>query len=453
MAALPKKSSNAAQILRDAEKRRAPVYLFAGEPFQTEGLARSLIDLLVPESKRAVNLEVYDGRTAPLAPILDSCRTVGLFGSGKVVWIREPAFLVSGEKRTDVTEAMFGAWNADRRKQAVEKLLLLASLAGWDQNELASVSFATLNKTKAKGLLGRDIGDGEAAALDAMKAEALEAGMNVSSQRDEGSLLEEFLASGAAGDTVLIFTAQVVDRRKKVFKDLEKRGVLAELTLERERSGALTRVAVEALIDDITARHDKRPSAGARRLIAQRAGGDPAALQIELEKLCLYAGDAAAIEEADVRDTMRDLAESWVFDFTGALAQRNTVKALALLRGLFAQGEPALRLLSMITREVRILLAAREILSTSLARAWSQGTQYDRFRDTLLPQIPDEQRQMMAGAHPYVFYLALQNASRTTAARLERALLELHELDIALKSSRIDPQIHFEAFVMGFAKS
>jgi DNA polymerase III delta subunit len=451
-AAVQKRALNPAQIVRDAGKKRSPVYLLVGEPFQTEGLARRLIEILVPEDKRAVNLETYDGRTADLAAVLDSCRTVGLFGNGKVVWLREPAFLVSGEKRPEVAEALFGAWSADRRKQAAEKLLLLAALAGWEQAELEATSFATLNKTKAKNLLGRDLGAGEADVLDAVKKHAVESEMTVASQKDDGALLEDFLASGAAGDTVLIFTSQVVDRRKKVFKELQKQGVFAELTLERERSGALTRAAVEALIDDVTQRWDKRPSAGARRLIAQRAGGDPGALQAELEKLCLHAGEATAIEESDVRGVMRDLGESWVFDFTAALAQRNAVKALALLRGLFAQGEPALRLLAMITREIRTLLAAREILSTSLSRSWSAGTQYDRFRDSMLPQIPDEQKQLVGGAHPYVLFLALQNASRTSAERLERALLDLHELDVALKSSRTDPQIRLEAFVLAFAR-
>lgn len=452
MATAQKRPPTPARIVADAEKKRAPVYLFVGDPYQTEGLARRVIDVLVPENRRSVDLEVYDGRTTDLAVVLDSCRTVGLFGGGKVIWLREPAFLVSGEKRGEVTEALFGAWGNDRRKQAAEMLLLLAALAGWSQAELEGTSFATLNKTKAKSLLGRELEAGEAEVLDAVARHAVESGMSVAAQKDDGTLLEEFLASGAGGDTVMILTSQVVDRRKKVFKEVQNRGVVAELTVERERSGALTRAAVEALIDDVTQRWDKRPSAAARRLIAQRAGSDPGTLQSELEKLCLYAGEAAAIEESDVRVVMRDLGESWVFDFTAALAQRNAVKALSTLRGLFAQGEPALRLLAMITREIRTLLAAREILSTTLARSWSSGMQYDRFRDSLLPQIPDEQKQLVGGTHPYVLFLALQNASRTSAERLERALLDLHELDVALKSSRTDPQIRLEAFVLSFAR-
>ncbi len=428
------------------------MYLFAGEPFQTGEIARRLIDVLVPETQRSVSLETYDGGTTALSAIIDSCRTVGLFGGGKVVWVREPAFLASGEKRSDITDAMFSAWSADRRKQAADKLLVLVSLAGWNQADFDSASFAALNKTKAKALLGRELAAGEAEILDTLKTFAIEAEMTVASQKDDGALLEEFLASGAAGDTVMILTSTVVDRRKRVFKEIEKRGVVIELKVERERSGAMTREAVERILDDVVSHWEKKASSAARRAIAQRAGGDPGKFQAELEKLCLFVGEAPNIEEDDVKAVMRDLGESWVFDFTGALAQRDVVKALSLLRGLFAQGEPPLRLLAMISREIRILLAAREILSTSLSRSWTAGMQYNRFRDHLLPTIPEDQKQMVGGMHPYVLYLALQNASRTSGARLEGALLELQELDIAFKSSRTDPQIRMEAFILGFAQ-
>lgn len=442
----------AGAILREAKERRAPVYLFAGEPFQTERLARRLIEIFVPQDRRAVDLEVYEGRNTPLPQVLDSCRTVGLFGGGKVVWLREPGFLQAGDKRSDVADAMFAAWNAERRKPAAEKLMSLAALAGWKQSDIGGGGFAALNKTKLKAFLGRDAAAGEANLLDAIAAAALDLGLSVAAYRDEGALLEEYLASGTGGDTALIFTATAVDRRKRVFKEIEKCGAVLELTVERERSGAMTREAVEAVIDDVMGLWEKHPTPAARRAIAQRAGGDPGPLYAELEKVCLHAGEAEQVDESDVAAVMRDLGESWMFDFTGALAQRQVTKALALLRGLAAQGEPPLRLLAMIGRELRILLAAREILTTSLARSWSAGLPFNRFRDQLLPQIPDQQKPLVAGMHPYVLYLALQNASRISAEQLQRALIEVHEMDVAFKSSRIDAHIRLEAFVLDLAR-
>ena len=334
-------------------------------------------------------------------------------------------------------------------KTRCEKLLNLAASAGWKQGDFESKSFTSLNKTKAKSLLGRDLADGESQILDAIRSHAVEHRMNVSSQRDEGSLLEDFLNSNAAGDSILIFTADSVDKRRRIYKQIQKVGVVAELNIARERSGALSEDAVNAIVSDVLEENGKEISTRARAVITKRAGVDPGLLSSEIEKLCLFAGEEKSIEETHVSAIMRDLGESWIFDFTSALAQRNSGVALALLRRLFAQGEPPLRLLAMIVREVRILLAAREILSTSLARSWSTGTQFNNFRDHLLPTIPDEQKQAVGGMHPYVLYLALQNASRTTGSRLQQALIDLHELDIALKSTNTDPRIRLEAFVMG----
>lgn len=422
--------------------------MFTGEPYQTEALARRLIDALVPAEKRSVSLETYEGRNTPLASVLDSCRTIGLFGGGKVLWMREPAFLASSEKRSDISAAMFGAWAADRRKQAVEKLLLLAALAGWSQEDFDAVKFSQLNKTRSKALIGREIDGDEAGTLEKMRTHAGEAGLTVASHKDESGQFQDFIDSGTGGDSVLIFTSESADRRTRIFKYIQKHGITADLKVDRERSGAMTPDAVQALIDESLAKHAKRMGPSARKIVLKRAGGDPGQLNSELEKLCLFAAEKETIEDEDVRIIMRDLGESWIFDFTRALAQHDVTESLYLMRGLFAQGEPPLRLLAMIAREVRILLAAREILSTTLARVWSDRTTFNRFRDQMLPQIPDEQKHAVGGTHPYVLYLALQNAARTTTPRLRRALLDLHELDIAFKSTRTDPQIRLEAFVL-----
>ena len=47
-----------------------------------------------------------------------------------------------------------------------------------------------------------------------------------------------------------------------------------------------------------------------------------------------------------------------------------------------------------------------------------------------------------------MLYQCLQNASRTTAAVLQRAILALQELDVAFKSTPTDPRLRLEAFVL-----
>lgn len=439
-------------LLAAAATRPRPVYLFIGEPFQTEPAARALIDALVPLEKRSFSLEQYDGRAAAIGPVLDSLRMPSLFGGTKLIWVREPTLFLSGEKRADLGEALFAAVAEERPLEAAEKLLVLVALAGWTQAELAAADWAALSAADQSAVFGRRLEAGEAEALDGLRALCAERGLTVSAFRDDGGQLEQYLEDPAP-QAVLVFTASAADRRKRVVKRVQQCGAVLELTVQRERSGALSAESVDAMIAAALGAAGKRLTPGARQRLAHRAGNQAGVLAGELEKLCLYAGEAATIDEAAVRESVRDLAESWVFDFTKVLAQRQAGAAIAQLRALFAQGEHPLRLLALIARELRLLLLARDCLRGSLAGRWTARTTYATFRDRLLPGLGEEEKTALGAIHPFVLYQCLQNAGRTTGAHLRRALLALQDLDVAFKSTPTDPRIRLEAFVLDFCRT
>ena len=290
--------------------------------------------------------------------------------------MREPTLFLSGEKRADIGEALFAAVEEERPLEAAEKLLILAALAGWTQAEFAAADWAAMSGSDQSAVLGRRLEAGEAEILDSLRALCAERGLTVSAFRDDSGQLEHYLAGTPSPQTVLVFTASAADKRKRIVKTVQQCGTVVELTVQRERSGALSAESVDAMIGSALGSTGKRLTPGARQLLVQRAGSQAGVLAGELEKLCLYVGDAATIDEAAVRDSVRDLAESWVFDFTKALAQRQAGAAVAQLRALFAQGEHPLRLLSLIARELRLLLLARDCLRGSLAGTWTQRTTY-----------------------------------------------------------------------------
>lgn len=440
-------------LLAAAAKTPRAVYLFIGEPFQTEPAARALIDVLVPPDKRSFSLEQYDGRSTAIGPILDSLRMPSLFGGTKLVWVREPTLFLSGEKRADLSDALFTAVDEERPLEAAEKLLVLAALAGWSQADFAAAEWAAMSGTDQTALLGRRLEAGEAETLDGLRTLCAERGLTVSAFRDDSGQLEQYLSGGPPPQAVLVFTASAADKRKRVVKTIQQQGALLEFTVQRERSGALSAESVDALIASVLGATGKRLAPTARQVLVQRAGTQAGVLAGELEKLCLYVGDAATIDEAAVRDSVRDLAESWVFDFTKALAQRQAGAAVAQLRALFAQGEHPLRLLSLIARELRLLLLARDCLRGSLAGSWTPRTTYATFRDRLLPTLSEDEKTALGTLHPFVLYQCLQNASRTSGAHLQRAVLALQSLDVAFKSTPTDPRIRLEAFVLDFCRS
>ena len=441
------------RLLAAAAKRPSPVYLAIGEPFQTGSFARRLIEVLVPPPRRSLNVETYDGRVTAIAPILDSLRTPGLFPGTKVIWVREPPLFLSGEKRSEVSAAALAAWNEDRHAEAADKLLTLAAMAGWSQERFAAADWAELPDRATVDLLGRSANRDERGLLEAIRTYCVERNLALGDYRDESGLLQDFLRAGMPGNAVLLFTASTVDRRKRIVNVLREVGTVVEFTLARERSGALTAESVAALVSQTMAAANQRVAPGAQRLILQRAGTDAGALSMELEKLSLYAGEASTITEEHVQASFRDLSESWIFDFTRALSQRQPAVAVRLLRGLFEQGEHPLRLLALIARELRLLLLARDCLTDTFAGKWQPRLPFADFRDRLLPLLSEAQREAFGGLHPYALYQSVQHASRMRGATLRRAVLALHELDIKFKSSRGDARGLLEAFVLDLCRS
>ncbi|MGD9762338.1 MAG: DNA polymerase III subunit delta [Candidatus Binatia bacterium] len=431
-------------------KTPAPVYLLIGEPFETEAAARALIDRWVPPAQRSFSLEQYDGRSLAIGPVLDSLRTPSLFGGTKLIWVREPTLFLSGEKRAEVTEALFAALEEERLADAAERLLALAALAGWSQEEFSAAEWAAMSATAQQGLFGRALERRELDGLDAVRTHCAERGLTVGAFRDDSGQLEQFLAAGAPPGAVLVFTASAVDRRKRVVKTIQQTGAVLEFAVARERSGTLAADGIDALIARVIGAAGKRLTPAARDQLHRRAGAHLGVLASELEKLCLYAGDEAAIDEQAVIACVRDLGECWIFDFTKALGQRQAAPAIALLRDLFEQGEHPLRLMAVIARELRLLLLAHDCLGGSLAGAWTPRTTYANFRDRLLPRLAEDEREAIGHLHPFVLYQCLQNASRIPRAELRRAMLALQELDIAFKSTPTDARLRLEAFVLEF---
>jgi DNA polymerase-3 subunit delta len=229
-------------------------------------------------------------------------------------------------------------------------------------------------------------------------------------------------------------------------------GGFASLAVERERSGALARQSIEDMVRQLATAHGKRVDMKALEQIVQRAGADAAILASELEKLCLYVGERDTIREEDVREIVIDQAESWIFDFTGALASRRAALALKVLVGLFEQGEPPLRLLAMIAREIRMLLVARETLETQLRGRWRRNMNYNAFQSAVLPHIDEAAKRAFGNAHPFVLFRRFEDAAGVTVAVLREAIVRLSALDLQLKSSAGDAELLLEAFVLDWCR-
>lgn len=167
----------------------------------------------------------------------------------------------------------------------------------------------------------------------------------------------------------------------------------------------------------------------AASLLAAQIGEHPRLLANELEKLRTYVGAGGTIRAEDVRALSPAAHASRVFDLTDALARGDRKCALALLHELLAAGESPLGIVALTAYTTRSLLQVKALAERGMRPA---------------------QIAQAAGMAPFVVEKSLATARRFSPAQLEAAHRMLLEVDTALKSSRMSPEMALDLLVVEF---
>lgn len=260
---------------------------------------------------------------------------------------------------------------------------------------------------------------------------------------EEPGMVLQLLERGLADGTRLLLLAPQVDKRGRAYKQLSRQGCVLDLSVERDRSGRIRRESLAAFLDQHLRRARKRIDPQAREALLSRCGNELWGVHQEIEKLLLYVGDAETVGVSDVEEIFTDQSESWVFDLTDSLGQKDAIEALEFLRRLMANGEYPLRVLGAIASQVRRLLSARQLLDNELARVWRPRMSYTEFQQ----RIPADTEGLPTRS-PYANYLTLQRAERFTLPELKGFLRLIRETDARLKSSGHQPQAVMEGLIL-----
>jgi DNA polymerase-3 subunit delta len=225
-----------------------------------------------------------------------------------------------------------------------------------------------------------------------------------------------------APETCLIFIADKIDKRKKFFQALQKKGDLVEFKplYDNQVPGFVKDQAANAgfcLTEDAMAEFSRRSGTNLQEIVG------------ELEKLFQYVGVKQIVDVDDVREIVSDTRINSVFDMTNAIGQRKAGEAIRLLRRLLDESLAPLMILSMLTRHFRQLWMTRELLDNEVGRAdISKRLGINPyFVDGIMSQsrlfIRDDYRT--AFEHFLATDLAMKSGGGQPEALLERLLLEL----------------------------
>lgn len=219
--------------------------------------------------------------------------------------------------------------------------------------------------------------------------------------------------------TLVIYQTSPVDKRTSAVKRLLKEKEACEFTQP-------TPGQVEQFIAARLGAANKKIEPAVLRSLAGTVGADLWRAQSETDKLAALRGSTITV--SDVKDNVRHGLDDDIWQFVDSIGLGNKKRALALLEQQFLSGAEPLYLLSMVIRQVRLLLA--------------------------LSQAPGSDAELASALtlHPFVVQKTRQQARGLSVIRLAGIYQALVRLDAALKLGRGEPKLLFTVLLDSIMK-
>jgi DNA polymerase-3 subunit delta len=430
----------------------APCYLLYGEEeyLITEALQK-ILDLIMPQADRDFGLFFLDGENADIDNLSDLILSPSLLGGRKVVVVRNTTIFHSRENLADLISTI--RENIDEQPaKAAKYFLTFLRIAGFSLEDLQGAGWKKITDEQWRKVVEGDSGEDRGKWLPRIIDICVSSGHSAGSGADKADKLGELFARGLPAGNCIILTADTVDKRKKIFKIVSDAGVVlyfGETKGETAQKELLQRQARKLLES-----YGKNLTPAAWIALGKKTGFELRRSLAELEKLVFFVGERGSVEEKDVEEVVGKTREDSIFDLTTALSEKNQLAALAALRALLDQGIHHLMILSMIVREIRLLLQARILVDSAKLPKINNNMEYGWFQKNIHPALSGLADTMalpkdfLTNKHPFVIFNALRNCGRFSYPVLVGYLDDLLDIDRAMKSSATAPQLLLENFLI-----
>lgn len=236
--------------------------------------------------------------------------------------------------------------------------------------------------------------------------------------KEQREVLERY-AANPNPRTHLVLTVGSKKSWKGLEKAVEAQGLIVDFQPLQERQ-------LPGWVREKGAAWNKTITPSAASLLVEAVGTDLHALEKEIEKLCLYVGEASQITTDDVEAACSSMRSEHVFTLMDHVAEGRCAAAFAVLRQALQRGDAPLGLLALMTRHVRLLWQVKD----GLVRGETLTTLAKKLR---LP--------------PFVVEKTARHAHHFS----EEALMQLHgtltAADLSLKTTALDPERALELLV------
>lgn len=431
----------------------APCYLLYGEEeYLINEALNKMLDIMMPAADRDFGLFYVDGENMDIGSLIDDLLTPSLFGDKKIIVVRNATLFASKDDLGKLIGKIRSAMD-ENPPRAAKYFLAFLNIAGLALEDLQGAGWQKITDEQWNSIVKGEAGDDRSKWLPRMLDICQASGLTDAAISDKTDKLEDIIRNGLPAGNCLIFTAESVDRRKKLYKVIDEAGIVlhfAEVKKETARKEILQQEA-RKLLESC----GKKMSPAAWIALGKKTGFDFRRSLSELEKLIAFVGDRVGIEKEDVEEAVGRTKEDDIFALTNALSEKNQLAVLDALKHLLDQNMHHLMILTMMSREIRFLLQARVLVDSGKLPKFSHSMEYGWFQKVLYPAFSElnasgvKREGLIFGQHPFTVYNALRNCVRFTTARLIALQEDLLAMERALKTSGASsPRLLLENFLL-----
>ena len=266
----------------------------------------------------------------------------------------------------------------------------------------------------------------------------------------------DMLKGGLGDGVVLLISARGCDRRKTLYKTIEKVGEVQFFEALEEGKGDSDE-EIEAFIQSRLRADGKTMNPDAVQAFRELVAPTLREIANELEKLFLYVGKRSDITREDVRAICSASRQAVIWELTDALGARRISQAIAALENLLDASESPIGVLMMLAAQFRLMLLAKDLMQRKLITAREdEGGKFEfvkafeRLPEEATAHFPRTKEGKLPNA--WRLYRCALAAKNFSVEELIRAMDLLLEANRQLVTTQLDDRLVLEETIAKIAR-
>ncbi|WP_022668649.1 DNA polymerase III subunit delta [Desulfospira joergensenii] len=305
--------------------------------------------------------------------------------------------------------------------------------------------------------------------------------------------LSGLIQEGLPENHFLVLLAQGMDRRKKIFKSIEKLGLVVDCSVPQgARKADLDEQAavLGSITEQVMFKAGKTLDQNAFRALTDLTGFNLELFAGNLDKLVSYTGATPRITLGDVEKLIKRDKKDPIFLFTNAVLDRNLTQSLFFLSSLFKDRFHPLQILKSMENQIRKLLMIKSFTMDPKMQGMNpRQINFNSFKTRVMPAViqrDEEIRQKLTqnasvfepldredqekkkkgkkntpstdlflAPNPknlYPVFQIFQKSENFTLEELKNGLIDLADLDHQFKTSASEERAGVENFIINLCK-